>query len=730
MKKSNKTRRAVTQRKLNLERLEKREVFATGFGLSSGVMTLTADPQGSNVTISDTAPTNPNGVLVVQTTSPNGNWTTNVPKQVVRTIRFEGSNAPDILEASTVGFSAVGFPAGSIGAPIRIIANGYGGADRLVGGWGDDTLNGHGGNDVLIGGIGNDTLDGGSGSDRLFGDGADFNRDVYTDSGDSRTASTYSAGGRDTLRGGPGNDYLYGGGGDDTLYGDGGNDFLYGNHGNDTIHGGADDDQLFGQVGNDILKGDAGRDVLYGHSGHDNLEGGQGNDTLWGHAGNDSLKGEEGSDILYGGPGQDYLVGDKHESVQAVPGNDWLYGGDGDDTLLGGAGFDHLYGGAGNDTLYGGKDADKLYGGAGNDTLYGGDGNDVLHGEDGNDKLYGDAGNDFLYGGAGNDKLYGGSGDDRLYGMDGDDILYGNDGNDRIWGGAGNDSLRGGNGDDYLSGGMGDDMLDGGSGDDALYGGRGADTLFGGDGNDGLFGGIGSTDRLWGGAGNDRFLRLDGEDVINDAKSEDAIIRLRNLPATTRNLTGFGNVSFAAGRWYDWDVETIDVALGNLHQRVGNTRLLKTANGGGLVFSRAGGQLTTLSDGSVILGWNGGDGIAFTNNGFSSALQAQLTVYHEIGHNWDDPTENRFATAFRQISNWDTRNDPGDRPSDAPGDSWFFNDVDTNFARDYGKWNPFEDYATTWEAYFAQRNHGTTAGRNIVPAKIANLDALFNSLAG
>lgn len=79
----------------------------------------------------------------------------------------------------------------------------------------------------------------------------------------------------------------------------------------------------------------------------------------------------------------------------------------------------------GDDTVYGSAYYDILQGGTGNDTMYGNGGDDALVGQAGNDQLYGGSGNDALWGGsvdAGADTLDGGAGDDRLYGGGGNDL--------------------------------------------------------------------------------------------------------------------------------------------------------------------------------------------------------------------------------------------------------------------------------------------------------------------
>ncbi|MFH1871359.1 MAG: Ig-like domain-containing protein [Pseudomonadota bacterium] len=115
------------------------------------------------------------------------------------------------------------------------------------------------------------------------------------------------------------------------------NDSITGSNANDQISGGGGDDVLDGALGNDILLGGDGDDLLYGGADRDVLAGGAGTDTLHGGADNDVLRGDDGADILNGDAGDDRLEG-----------------GAGDDVLSGGTGADTLSGGAGDDTLSGG----------------------------------------------------------------------------------------------------------------------------------------------------------------------------------------------------------------------------------------------------------------------------------------------------------------------------------------------------------------------------------------
>lgn len=452
---------------------------------------------------------------------------------------------------------------------------------------------------------------------------------------------------------------------------------------------------------------------------------------------------------FYGYAGNDYYRNNTTLSSYA-------YGGSGNDVLLGGSNVDYMLGQGGSDAIYGRGGDDVLYGGSGNDWLYGGHGNDWVIGEDGHDVVAGQGGNDTLLGGHGNDRMYGGAGNDRMWASYGNDAMWGGKGHDQLYGQAGHDSMDGGAGNDYLSGSYGNDLMRGGSGNDRMFGGTGNDSLYGGagvdhlygeSGDDGLFGGAGGRDLLTGGSGEDRFLVnstvvrkkyyasvwdqwrghrsyrhvVSVEDVVTDRTSGDSVTHFRNLGQTTVPLRGFGSVTFAAGRWSDADIEKVDVALRNLHTLTGNTRLLKTAFGGDLVFERVGRQLNAHHLGSFG-GWNSGNGrVAMTNSVEVS------TVYHEIAHNWDEPNENSRIAAFRQISGW--RNGWASGFTAArDGSSWHFHST-SSFARGYGRHNPFEDFATTWESYFDRRFHGGHSQVQYVAAKHAALNVFFAGLS-
>ncbi|MFO0902612.1 MAG: LamG-like jellyroll fold domain-containing protein [Pirellulales bacterium] len=226
-----------------------------------------------------------------------------------------------------------------------------------------------------------------------------------------------------------------------------GNDQFTGSEFNDWFIGGEGNDTLIGNGGADILEGNAGIDVITGGNGNDTIDGGADGDSLQGEGGNDifRVRGDEMrlDTVVNGGANTDRIVNvgvtpvtiagfnavaqafeywegnnqpilgtnvanvfDFRTSATAsntysssavvfvnVPYVDAL---DGNDVIYGTNGIDDLRGGLGNDSIYGMHGDDKLSGGAGTDTLNGGAGIDTLDGGDGVDTLSGDAGNDYF----------------------------------------------------------------------------------------------------------------------------------------------------------------------------------------------------------------------------------------------------------------------------------------------------------------------------------------------
>lgn len=356
------------------------------------------------------------------------------------------------------------------------------------------------------------------------------------------------------------------------------------------------------------------------------------------------------------------------------------------------------WGGDGNDELYGADGTDRLYGGDGNDTLSGSTGHDYLDGDAGSDSLTGHSGNDTLYGGLNDDTISAGSGNDSLYGESGDDRLYGESGND------------------YLSGSGDDDFLNGGIGVDSLSGGSGRDALLGGPGDEG--------DTVTGGTGQDRFLDWTDNpfglgEARTDVAGEDAVVYFRDAGAQVVVLgSNIGLVSYTAGEWTDSQIESVDNALATLQAETNNTRLLKTSIGGSVTFNKAGD-----APGSPAGGWNAGGGnITLTNSATTSGSRIERIAIHEIGHNWD--SESPMYSQWLALSGWE-RHIPGVHDLFPPAgkvrsdDGGWWHNATAQFAYNYGRMNPLEDLATSWEAFFGY-------GGTQVQTKMTHLQALMD----
>ena len=314
------------------------------------------------------------------------------------------------------------------------------------------------------------------------------------------------------------------------------------------------------------------------------------------------------------------------------------------------------------------------------------------------------SGNDYVRTDAGNDTLIGGSGDDKLFGLNGNDAVYGH---------AGNDILVGWDGNDFLSGGDHNDTISGGRGHDNLYGGVGNDTLVGDDGNDGLYGGTGS-DALYGKAGNDRFLGFHGRIGAQDIGATDTAVYFVN---GTRS-------------WTNADIELIDRGLTYIHFRTGSTTLLRLKSGGAVRFHRE----ARPADGGNYDALNHGDGrISIFDAGLSDREYAPLNIIHELGHNWDEEHATWNTTGgWLSLSGWRSTNPSSTSYRKSTDGKWWYLNT-AHFAREYGRTNPREHFASSWESYFAYRYGmtSTAAQFSIVRLSVAqtrHLDVFFSTL--
>jgi Ca2+-binding RTX toxin-like protein len=408
------------------------------------------------------------------------------------------------------------------------------------------------------------------------------------------------------------------------------------------VLGGLGEDTIVGGAGNDTLVSGGGKDLVFGGLGDDRIDGGPTADRLFGEDGNDRIYGGEAGDHMEGGGAVDRLFGET--------GNDVLAGGSSNDKLYGNEGDDVLLGMGQNDLLNGGEDEDLLLGGDGFDTLHGADGDDTLDGEKRDDAVFGDNGFDSVSGGNGNDLVDGGDENDTLHGGDANDTLRGGAGNDRAFGENGLDTIDGGEDADSLSGGTAEDTLDGGGGDDALFGGPDEDTLSGN-------------------TGADRYYSYD-DDTHGGLDDIDALL-------------GFADGDAA---WTEDEIWQLDRGFAMLQSRTNNTRLLKFTDGDTIVIRR----VADLGEDTLAI--NTGTGrIDVADLAFNEpTLDPHVTLIHELAHNWDEPDENPSFGEFNEISHWRR-----------PTGEWE-HDPSVPFAREYGKTNPVEDFATSVEVYFAQ----------------------------
>jgi Ca2+-binding RTX toxin-like protein len=164
--------------------------------------------------------------------------------------------------------------------------------------------------DLICGGPGNDYLDGFGVAEKIHGgDGDDTIFGAHT--------VIFGGGGDDHVWGAP---LIYGGDGDDYLADDAAcrPSEIHGGPGNDTIEAGS----AVGPSASDPypLWEDCPRgtdnDLAYGDGGNDQVAGGDNNDRLYGGPGRDDFYGGFGADACWGGPGRDrfYDCETKHQN--------------------------------------------------------------------------------------------------------------------------------------------------------------------------------------------------------------------------------------------------------------------------------------------------------------------------------------------------------------------------------------------------------------------------------
>lgn len=508
----------------------------------------------------------------------------------------------------------------------------------------------------------------------------------------------------------------------------------YGDDGNDIIYGA-------GYTRN-IINGGKGNDILGGQSGGDEIRGGDGDDLIYGFDGPDRLYGDAGQDSLFGGRGNDFLdnnnVTDGSVRLDAASRVLAVYGTQRGDVveITGDAEIVVRHSFTGSESLerFQRSQIDRI-------VFRGYEGDDYFANRTSIPSLaYGDGGENTLRGGSGNDRLFAGPDfGDLLYGDGGDDDLRGSYGPDSIDAGAGNDYVFAAQGDDTVTGGSGEDTLHGSTGNDVLFGGEGNDTLYGYEGHDALFGGVRDKDELFGGDGKDRFLLhsdQNGDPGTLDFPQD--FVESNDAKLWFLDKLEIKDVTKATA-WTNREIEELDAGFATLFAETGNNVLLRnflTRSNRTLYFGKhrtptfmSGGinarAANTEQNGQrvIVLGeWN--------ENRYEENQSRISTLIHEMAHTWDYElflssiqSFKRVWTNFLAQSGWTlTKPDTGNYVKSTDGSWW--HRADAPFARDYGKRNPYEDWATTWPVYF----NFATANENI-DGKLNVVESLFPNIS-
>ena len=193
--------------------------------------------------------------------------------------------------------------------------------------------------DILTGNAGNNQIQGFGGADKIDG-GAGFDTVVYFDASSAVNVNLATG----VVSGGSGNDTLIsierviGSRFNDVLTGSNANEFFLGGVGNDTINGGGGVDTVeYNFVGSGVIvnlttgssSGGGGNDII---SNIESISGSVFDDTLIGNDLDNVLDGGNGSDTLDGGKGSDILIA----GGSTDQGENHLNGGMGNDVLIAG----------------------------------------------------------------------------------------------------------------------------------------------------------------------------------------------------------------------------------------------------------------------------------------------------------------------------------------------------------------------------------------------------------
>jgi hypothetical protein len=263
------------------------------------------------------------------------------------------------------------------------------------------------------------------------------------------------------------------------------------------------------------------------------------------------------------------------------------------------------------------------------------------------------------------------------------------------------------------------------------------------------------------------FIKLDWDDTLNSGddpgdrvayrayslpflpdttdRQEDAYNKIEfenGKPETLILGSNLGEINAGAGIWTQSEIATVVNALEVLVGLTNNEALLVDFDIEYLDLAFINRGETTDSNGDPVPVWGSTAPMSGQISLFDVAFTdqaAQGVVYHEMGHLWDEYLEevdngfggtkiigeNPWIDDFRKVGDWNDFDGPipaGYEPAHDKYDDiwkdWGFlikDGILDGFAGDYGKMNPLEDFATTFNAYV---NHSQGEGYGADPAHV------------
>lgn len=408
-----------------------------------------------------------------------------------------GANIENVTLEGGLSIDATGNSLGNIlqGNAADNTLDGMGGADRMIGGFGNDYYFVDVAGDVVSeqAGQGTDTVEAASSYSLAAATAVGIENLVITGTGNFNGTGN---GIDNVITGNVGNNTLDGAVGNDTLIGGVGNDFYVvdatldvvsenASEGTDSVSSSATF-TLSANVENLVLTGSAAIDGT-GNASDNTITGNSGDNVLTGNGGSDTLSGLVGADTMIGGLGDDYYVVDNAsdvitegvgEGTDTVSSNATFTlsgnienlvltgianingtGDAGDNVITGNSGINTLTGNDGNDTLDGGLGADIMIGGIGNDIYIVNVTGDVVseNAAEGTDTIITNA--TFTLTGNIENLILSGTAAINGTGDGGVNVITGNSAVNILSGLGGNDTLDGGAGADNMNGGLGNDLF-------------------------------------------------------------------------------------------------------------------------------------------------------------------------------------------------------------------------------------------------------------------------------